>query len=608
MRRPVTNLQQQLAPDHLLRQKLERVLLPRGLAARFQPIVDLEHGQIAGFEALCKPAADGVFKNPLEMFDAAERVDRTWDLEIACLGTILSVIEAWPAGTQLFVNSSPETIANSSFSETLARLSSRSEDLTSGRIVLELTERSEHPSQDGLSANLSQLRECGYQIAIDDVGAGMSGLNRMMSVRPHWLKLDRDLVALIHQDKVRQNLIRFFVDFARLSGVKVIAEGIETIAELETLIELGIVYGQGFLLGRPSEARQDLDAAIAKRIVGMNGSSQRQLPLTRNEYPIVHFARPAMAAETDTPVAEIASRLLRQKETTGVVIMNGNRFLGWCSRQAVFEAAMSERASASIGLLSRCGSMTLAPDASVNDALSMAACRGEEGLSEPIVLIGAGCVVGMVGAQDLLRAASTMRQGRELRVSPLTGLPDRVQAERQIERLNREAKGDDKTAQIARDLSVAIIDVHDLASYNRQYGYDLGDRLIRDLGALVHSLGAECRDSFVAHLDCDQFMFVARSTVLVQTLGHLANEFDRSIAGASRTRLPILENCPAPEHGPHLRVVLLEDVFGQLEHASELFKLMQAAKQDDLAPTPHEAGLTALHARRLELHGWHKTA
>lgn len=583
-------------------------MAPRGLTAMFQPIVDLEHGEIAGFEALCKPAHSDGAENPLEMFDAAERMERSWDLEMACLRTTFNVIEAWPTHAQLFVNCSPQTVADPRFPDAMDLLTSGIEHLAAGRIVLELTERSDDRSHGGLIANLGRLREAGFQIAIDDVGAGMSGLNRMMSVRPHWLKLDRDLVALIQRDKVRQNLIRFFVDFARLSGIKVIAEGIETIAELETLIKLGIVYGQGFLLGRPSETRQDLDSIIAARIAGMNGSSQRQLPLTRDESPIVHFARPAMATDADVPVAEVASRLLRQERTTGVVIMSGNRFLGWCSRQTVFEAAMTRRSSASIGLLSRCGSMTLAPDASVNDALSLAACRGEEGLSEPIVLISNGSVVGMVDAQDLLRAASTMHPSRELRISPLTGLPDQVQAERQIERLNREAKGDDKAAEMARNLRVAFIDVHDLAAYNRQYGYDLGDRLIRDLGAMIYSLGTDCQDSFVAHLGADQFMFVADSMVLVKSLEQLTDEFDRSIADACRTRLPIVHNCLGAERGPRLRVVLIDEAFGQLAHASELFKLMQDARQEEKARSSQGVDLPDPYPRTLDLHRFHKAA
>jgi EAL domain-containing protein (putative c-di-GMP-specific phosphodiesterase class I) len=142
------------------------------------------------------------------------------------------------------VNVSPETIR----APGLARLL---RGVPAVRVVLELTERSPIVDYEEMSGCLADLRGLGARLALDDVGKGFSGLGHLVELSPDLLKFDRSLVADVDSDKHKSGLIGRLTSFADEVGMEVVAEGIETEAELETLRALGVGTGQGFLLGRP---------------------------------------------------------------------------------------------------------------------------------------------------------------------------------------------------------------------------------------------------------------------------------------------------------------------------------------------------------------------
>jgi EAL domain-containing protein (putative c-di-GMP-specific phosphodiesterase class I) len=150
--------------------------------------------------------------------------------------------------TDLFlaVNVSPATAA----AEELALLLDR---YPSHRVVLELTEHTRVDDYDGLLAALDRLRRRGIRIAVDDTGAGYAGLQHLLRIHPHMLKLDTALTHGIDHDPVRRSLAAALVTFALETGATIIAEGIETPGELDTLQRLGIPWGQGYHLARPAE-------------------------------------------------------------------------------------------------------------------------------------------------------------------------------------------------------------------------------------------------------------------------------------------------------------------------------------------------------------------
>jgi GAF domain-containing protein len=119
-------------------------------------------------------------------------------------------------------------------------------------LVVEITEHELADDLDVLEKELVALRERGARIAVDDAGAGYSGLQQVMRIQPDVIKLDRSLVMNLHEDPAKEALIDSFVRFARRTGASVCAEGIETMEELKLLADLDVTYGQGYVLARPA--------------------------------------------------------------------------------------------------------------------------------------------------------------------------------------------------------------------------------------------------------------------------------------------------------------------------------------------------------------------
>ncbi|HEU4810713.1 MAG TPA: EAL domain-containing protein [Nocardioides sp.] len=237
------------AADHERRHEhIDQALAPGGLAMVFQPVADLATGEMVGVEALARFNVEP-HRPPDEWFDEAERVGRGAELELAAIAAALDRFGELPAHAFLAVNASPTTAAMPELAALLARY-------PADRIVLELTEHTKVDDYDGLLAALDRLRERGTRIAVDDTGAGYAGLQHLLRIRPHVLKLDTALTHGIDADPVRRSLAAALVTFASETDATIIAEGIETAEELATLQRLGIPWGQGFHLARPADLPQ----------------------------------------------------------------------------------------------------------------------------------------------------------------------------------------------------------------------------------------------------------------------------------------------------------------------------------------------------------------
>ncbi|MEZ0493713.1 EAL domain-containing protein [Kineococcus sp. TBRC 1896] len=210
----------------------------------YQPVVDLVSGAAVGAEALSRfPAGT---PTPDRWFADAAQVGAGQDLELAALDNALRGLPHLPGF--LALNVSPATITTPAF---LRRL----ETVPPERIVVEVTEHSAVADYATLLRTLEPLRRAGLRVAVDDTGAGYASLSHVLAVLPDFIKLDISLVRGIDADPSRRALAAGLVTFAQATGARIVAEGIETAAELSVLRELGVGLGQGYHLARPAPLR-----------------------------------------------------------------------------------------------------------------------------------------------------------------------------------------------------------------------------------------------------------------------------------------------------------------------------------------------------------------
>ena len=221
---------------------LEGYTRPGGLTVLAQPIVDLASGRVVGVEALARfPDHPG---SPAEVFALAAELELGTTVELAAVREALQLIPHLPPHAYLSVNAAPATVADPELAHLLA-------GVAPGRVVLELTEHAAIGDYATLLGQLAALRAQGIRLAVDDTGSGYSSLQHILALAPDVIKLDIALVRGIDHDRARAALARALTHFAADAGALLIAEGIETPAELTALRDLGVGLGQGFFLGRP---------------------------------------------------------------------------------------------------------------------------------------------------------------------------------------------------------------------------------------------------------------------------------------------------------------------------------------------------------------------
>jgi EAL domain-containing protein (putative c-di-GMP-specific phosphodiesterase class I)/DNA-binding NarL/FixJ family response regulator len=234
-------------------ERIEEAIRGDAIHTVFQPVVDLNDGRILGVEALSrfrtKPR-----RSPETWFAEAADQGLLARLELATATQALWHLDAVPEGVYLSVNISPETLRE-------PRLIELVRSIPAQRMVIELTERSPIVDYEETNAHLAELRALGCRLAIDDVGKGFSGLAHVVELSPDLLKFDRSLVSGVDDDEHKSALIARLSSYADQVEMEVIAEGIETVGELEALRGLGVGAGQGFLLGRPGPIPSTADGS-----------------------------------------------------------------------------------------------------------------------------------------------------------------------------------------------------------------------------------------------------------------------------------------------------------------------------------------------------------
>ncbi len=243
--------QEQLIGD---RADLE-VSLGRGLDTlwmAYQPIVDPTTQRVSAYEALVR-TRERSLPHPGVLFSVAERLGRVHDVGRAIRTSVANTLAAKPPETDIFINLHSADLLDETLFAADSLLAA-----SAGRIVLEITERVALEHASDVPERIRRLRALGFRIAIDDLGAGYAGLSYFALLSPDVVKLDMSLVRSVHESPIKQKLVGSMTTLCRELGMRVVAEGVETAAERDTLINLGADLLQGYLYAKPGPAYPDV--------------------------------------------------------------------------------------------------------------------------------------------------------------------------------------------------------------------------------------------------------------------------------------------------------------------------------------------------------------
>jgi EAL domain-containing protein (putative c-di-GMP-specific phosphodiesterase class I) len=215
------------------------------LSLEFQPIVSVTERSVIAYEALMR-SAEPALPGPLDVLAAAERLGAVFEVGRVVRGWASNLFRAEPRSRLLFLNLHPRDLLDPELTAPDSPLAPLAD-----RVVLEITERSSLERISDVRARVAILRSRGYRIAIDDLGAGFAGLTSFAVLEPDIVKVDMSLTRDVDQSPIKQKIIRAMTALCHEMGMHIVAEGVETRAERDTLVELGCDLLQGYLFARP---------------------------------------------------------------------------------------------------------------------------------------------------------------------------------------------------------------------------------------------------------------------------------------------------------------------------------------------------------------------
>lgn len=242
---------------------------PGRVRPHFQPIVDLQRGEVCGYEALAR-FTDWPGVPPADVFAAADDHGMGGALEAQMVREVLEARPHVSADRFLSVNLSPQAALTDEVREAFAdtpRLDA---------VIVEITEQTD-TDLDELAAVLAELRSRGALVAVDDAGAGYGSLARITALQPHFVKIDRSLVHNLDNEPAKAAVVETLSELATRIDAWVVAEGIERLEELDTLIRMRIPLGQGYAFGRPGPGMAELESELGGHIRDRYRPAAREL-------------------------------------------------------------------------------------------------------------------------------------------------------------------------------------------------------------------------------------------------------------------------------------------------------------------------------------------
>jgi diguanylate cyclase (GGDEF)-like protein len=494
-------------------QWLNQIIVAEELHVLFQPIVDATQQSIYGYEALIRGPKTSPLHSPLRLFDVATQAGLLVELDLLCRRLAIQRFAELELPGLLFLNVMPLTIVERDFREGLTLGFIRESGLPPERVVIELTEHVPIHDYDLMRQAVAHYRDMGFQVALDDLGAGHSSLRHWSELRPDFVKLDRHFISGIDREPAKREFLRSILDVARSLDCQLIAEGVETAAEHLCLWELdrGLALLQGFYFARPSQHPPlQLDMMLPS-------TTQLKTPAGRTARSILRTIEPITI---DCAVPLISERFRRQPHLRCVAVLENGKPLAVVRRNAfltLFTNPYSHALYAKRRVLDVADARMLVAEADTPlEILSQQLTDSHDIEQEDFVITNdAGEYLGMGNIVDLLREITAIQVRQARHANPLTGLPGNILINETLMTYLAAEQG----------FAAAYVDLDNFKAFNDAYGYARGDQVIISLARLLQAQ-VESAGGFIGHIGGDDFMMLLSLNHWESVCGQILRSFE----------------------------------------------------------------------------------
>jgi EAL domain-containing protein (putative c-di-GMP-specific phosphodiesterase class I)/GGDEF domain-containing protein len=480
----------------LLHDELIKILEDEKLTPYFQPIVSIPHKKIIGYEALIRGPSGSPLYTPFVLFTTADQYNLSSKLEYLSRDISLKHYASLNIHEKLFINVSPAVLLHPDFKDTITSHFHEEFGLAPSSVVIEITEHQATDSYLLMRDVVNHCREMGFQIALDDLGAGYSGLRLWTELQPDYVKLDKHFIEGIHNDAVKINFARSIQRIATSLDCHVIAEGVETEEEFKAIEKLGISYAQGFYFAKPAPVPlEKIDASLL-------GEPSSPLPTSiYHTLTAAHITQYTDPLPSETPIHEVMERFQHNTGQSILVLADKGHATGVIYREHFFAKLFSSRYGLEL--------YGKKPIKLFVEKEPLYFCRHTplESLSQHLtstktddmafIITDNDAYHGIGTVRDLLEEITRQQIQNAKHANPLTLLPGSVPVNDYINRL--------LAAQ--QTFAVGYFDLDNFKPFNDVYGYSAGDDIIKTVAdTLQEWVGKNC--GLVGHIGGDDFIVV----------------------------------------------------------------------------------------------------
>lgn len=503
---------------------LREIIEQRKLTALFQPILDLKSGGFLGFEGLIRGPSDSVLHSPVNLFGAAAREGLSLEVEMLARQTVLEAFTKQNLPGNLFLNVSPQTLTDPSFKNGQTLEFMRGLDFDPSRVVIEITENQPTDDFEAMRSALLHYRSMGFKIAIDDLGEGFSSLRLWSELRPEYVKIDMHFVQGVDHDPIKLQFLKSIQHIAESCGTQVIAEGVETEAELRVVRDIGIALGQGYFIARPNPTPTLLPTADTNRI--MSSSSIAVFPKSESSYRsqitaanLLTYVEPAHPDSTNDLIFE---RFAENASLRIIPVVRNGMPLGIINRYSFidrFAKPFQRELHGKKSCCELCQNEPLLVEKSmpIEELSHFMAEADSRHFADGFIITENGRYIGLASGQDLLRELTQMQLEAARYANPLTLLPGNVPINQHIERLLHA-----NTPFVA-----CYCDLDNFKPYNDTYSYRKGDEMIQLTGRIL-SWACDPKLDFIGHIGGDDFILLMQSRDWKTRCEHALRSFEQA--------------------------------------------------------------------------------
>jgi EAL domain-containing protein (putative c-di-GMP-specific phosphodiesterase class I)/GGDEF domain-containing protein len=512
------------------RDQFLEILGKKQIRTVFQPIVSLRDGSVFGYEALSRGPLGSELHSPGALFACAERWGKLWELESLCRVMAIESAhrlriqpEARQTDFRLFLNVNPQVIHDPEFQKGFTREHLSQYGLNSENVIFEITEKGAVDNISDFIRVINSYKNQNYRIAIDDAGAGYSGLNMISDIHPHFIILDMNLIRGIDQDVTKQTLIRCLADFASLTNTHLIAEGIETEKELVKLIEIGVHFGQGFFLQKPEPRFLAPDRDVV-HIISENNRKKNHLSEKRSsDIFISNISTNQKSTHPKILVSRIFDLMQHDLSIPGICVTEDECVTGILTRSDLYRQLSGQYgynlyARKPVEAIMNRQFLQVDYHESIETVAKKAMGRAFENLYDFITVTQDGKYFGIVTVKDLLEKSFQVEINNAKHINPLSELPGNVLIEQRLETCIHSDE----------EYKILYFDMNNFKAYNDVYGFENGDRFLKHFSGILREVIPQDRN-FIGHIGGDDFVAILSDDDAEEYCRRVIRSFDHSV-------------------------------------------------------------------------------